>query len=92
MNKSILTLIVASIGLTSCTKEDYIYNHCYTFDKTKFGVASGSFFTDHLLTKEEERNWCYEMDKRIIENLNNNPKNHYEISDIDTSYVYLVRH
>lgn len=90
MNK-LTVIIIAVLGLASCKKEGYTYNHDYTFDKTKFGYASGSFITDHLLTKEEERNWCYEMDKRVVDNLNHNPSNHYELSDIDTSFVYLVR-
>jgi hypothetical protein len=91
MNKQIAIVIIALFSLSSCSKEDYTYNHCYTFDKTKFGVASSSFFVDHKLSTQEELNWCYEMDRKVIKNLNSNTNNHYELSDIDTSYVYLVR-
>lgn len=90
MNKQIAIVIIALFSLSSCSKNDYMYNHCYTFDKTKFGVASSSFTVDHELSKQEELNWCYEMDRKKIENLNNSGHN-YELSDIDTSYVYLVR-
>jgi hypothetical protein len=92
MNKSIAVIIaIAVVGLTSCSKNDYMYNHCYTFDKTKFGVGSRPFTVDHELSKQEQVNWCYEMDKRLIETLNQNPSNNYKLEDIDTSYVYLVR-
>jgi hypothetical protein len=90
MNKQIAIVIIALFSMSSCSKNDYMYNHCYTFDKTKFGVASSSFIVDHILSKEEERNWCYEMDKTKIENLNNAGHN-YKLEDIDTSYVYLIR-
>ncbi len=88
--KKIIIPIIAIITLCSCGKEDVMYNHCYTFDKTKFGVASSSFFVSHVLSKEEERKWCAEMNNRVIENLKRNNPN-IEVKDIDTSYVYLVR-
>jgi len=91
MNKIILPLLLAA-SISSCTKDDYVYNHCYTFDKTKFGVASSSFFQDHELSEQERKDWCLEMNKKVIRNLNSNPNYHYELSDIDTSYVYLVSH
>lgn len=90
--KKLTILAIVSVALASCSKEDYLYNHCYTFDKTKFGVASSSFFQDHELSKQEQEKWCREMDRKVIETLNKNPNNHYELSDIDTSYVYLVAH
>ena len=90
MKKITLPLIVLAITLCSCGKEDVMYNHCYTFDKTKFGVASSSFLVDHILSKEEEKSWCAEMNNRVIENLKRNNPN-IEVEDIDTSYVYLVR-
>jgi len=45
---------------------------------------------DHVLTKEEEKKWCAEMNNRVIENLKKRQPN-LTINDIDTSYVYLVR-
>lgn len=91
MNKTFAIIITAIVGLTSCSVDDHMYNHCYTFDKTKFGVASSSFTVDHKLSKDEELKWCAEMNRKVIETLNSNPNHHYELSDIDTSYVYLVR-
>jgi hypothetical protein len=90
MKKIILPLILLVVTLSSCEKMDVMYNHCYTFDKTKFGVASSSFMVDHVLTKEEEKKWCAEMNNRVIENLKKRQPN-LTINDIDTSYVYLVR-
>lgn len=88
--KKIIIGILGVVVLCSCGKEDVMYNHCYTFDKTKFGVASSSFMVSHILSKEEERKWCAEMNNRVIENLKrSNPS--IEVEDIDTSYVYLVR-
>lgn len=90
MKKLLLSAIAASILITSCSKEGYMYNHDYTFDKTKFGYASGSFVVDHVLTNAEEKQWLNEMNQRIIDNLNRAGHN-YKLEDIDTSFVYLVR-
>lgn len=68
-----------------------MYNHCYTFDKSKFGYFSGSFSVDHVLSKDEEIAWNQEMDRKVINTYNSNPANNYQLSDIDTSYVYLIR-
>jgi hypothetical protein len=89
--RKISIIILLVIGFTSCQKEDYVYNHCYTFDKTKFGVASSTFFVSHELSEQEKKDWCYTMDLKVIENYKKkNPS--ITIEDLDTSYVYMVEH
>ena len=89
--KKLIIIIVSVIGLTSCEKQDYVYNHCYTFDKTKFGYASSSFFVGHELSEQERKDWCYTMDLKVVENYKRTNPN-ITIEDIDTSYVYMVEH
>jgi hypothetical protein len=87
--KKLILIIAVVIGLSSCQKEQYVYNHCYTFDKTKFGVASSSFWVDHPLNEQEKKDWCYLMNTRVIENQKRTNPN-ITMADIDTSYVYMV--
>lgn len=89
--KSIVLVAFVAFSVASCSVDDHYYNHCYTFDKSRFGYASGGFTVDHELSKEEQKKWCDELCRKVIESLNNNPNNHYELSDIDTAYVYLAK-
>lgn len=87
--KKLILIIAVVIGLSSCQKEQYVYNHCYTFDKTKFGYASSSFWVDYPLNEQQKKDWCNLMNERVIKNLKRTNPN-ITVADIDTSYVYLV--
>jgi hypothetical protein len=88
--KKLILFIAVVIGLSSCTKEEYVYNHCYTFDKSKFGYGSNSFSVDHPLNEQEKKDWCYIMNTRVVENQKRiNPN--ITMADIDTSYVYMFK-
>lgn len=87
--KKLIIIIGAIFTLSSCTKEDYVYNHCYTLDKSKFGYASSSFFVGHELSEQEKKDWCYTLDLKVVDNQRRTNPN-FKLEDIDTSYVYKI--
>jgi len=88
MNK-LIAIIFTVIALSSCKKEGYVYNHDYKFDKKEDCYSSGAFTVDHILTKEEEKQWCNEMNQKMVDT-RNSFGGHYTVNDIDTSFVYYI--
>ena len=88
--KKLILIIAVVIGLSSCQKQEYTYNHCFTFDKSKFGYGSNTFWVDYPLNEQQKQEWCNIMNERVIENYKRTNPN-ITLADIDTSYVYLVR-
>lgn len=82
--KNTLILFALIVGLSSCQKEGYIYNHSYKCTKNQQGWSSGAFIVDHVLSDVEEEEWRKTMDKRVIE------QGATSLGTIDTSYVYFV--
>lgn len=82
--KNIILSISIIVCLSSCSKEGYIYNHSYKCTKNQQGWSSGSFIVDHILSDEEEKNWCEAMNKKVLE------QGVSSTGIIDTAYVYFV--
>lgn len=87
--RNLFIIVISVVTFSSCQKEGYVYNHNYKFDKNEDAYSSGSFTTDHILTKEEEKQWCNEMDNKIVD-IRNSYGGNFQLSDIDTSFVYYI--
>ena len=88
--KKLILIIAVVIGFSSCEKVQYVYNHCYTFDKTNSVYGSSTFWVDYPLNEEQKKNWCDLMNKKLIERYQKTNPN-ITLADIDTSFVYLVK-